>query len=229
LNFPDTSPDAITLSIVIPALNAASMLGSCLQSVAGAEDVIVVDGGSSDGTADVARQAGARVVAAPRGRGNQLRAGAAPAGGNWLLFLHADTRLGSGWREAVDRHMREQPERAACFRFALDDQAWQARLVERGVAFRVRALALPYGDQGLLISRALYDEVGGYRALPLLEDVDLVRRLGRSRVRVLPVAAVTSAERWRRDGWLRRSARNLFCLGLYGLGVSPARVARLYA
>jgi hypothetical protein len=111
----------------------------------------------------------------------------------------------------------------------LDDPAWQARLLERAVALRVRWLRLPYGDQGLLISRALYEAVGGYHPLPLMEDVDLVRRIGRGRLRVLDVAAVTSAERWRRDGWLGRSLRNLSCLALYTLGVSPERIARLYA
>jgi hypothetical protein len=92
----------------------------------------------------------------------------------------------------------------------------------------VKLLALPYGDQGLLISRALYDAVGGYRPLPLMEDVDLVRRLGRRRLAVLPATATTSAERWRRDGWARRSARNLACLALHRMGMSEERVARIY-
>jgi hypothetical protein len=97
------------------------------------------------------------------------------------------------------------------------------------VALRVRLLGLPYGDQGLLVSRRLYDEAGGYRALPLMEDVDLVRRIGGGRIEPLAVDATTSAERWRRGGWLRRSGRNLLCLALYRLGMSPERVARLYA
>lgn len=124
--------------------------------------------------------------------------------------------------------MAADPFCAACFRFRLDDGAWQARLVERSVALRVGLLRLPYGDQGLLLSRALYDRVGGYRPLPLMEDVDLIRRIGRRRLAVLPVDALTSAERWRRDGWFRRSARNLACLSLYRAGMSAERVARLY-
>jgi hypothetical protein len=122
-----------------------------------------------------------RCIHAPRGRGSQLVAGAAAAQGEWLLFLHADTRLGLGWQAALAAAMT-RPDRAAYFRFALDDPSPAARRLERAVAWRCRILALPYGDQGLFISRALYDEVGGYRPLPLMEDVDLVRRLGRRRL-----------------------------------------------
>lgn len=211
---------------MIPALNAAGSLGDCLASAAQADEIIVIDGGSGDGTAALAERSGVRLVRSARGRGLQLAAGAAAAKGDWLLFLHADTRLGGGWREAAERHVARRPGRAACFRLRLDAGEWQARLVEAGVAARVRLFALPYGDQGLLVSRRLYDAVGGYRPLPLMEDVDLVRRIGR--IERLDVDAITSAERWRRDGWLRRSGRNLLCLGLYRAGMSAERVARLY-
>ena len=217
------------LSVVIPVLNAGHVLRECLQALAGVDEIVVVDGGSSDDTVAIGERLGARSIQAPRGRGRQLRAGADAAQGDWLLFLHADTRLASGWREAVASHVDRHPGQAACFRFALDDTAWQARIIERGVALRVSRLGLPYGDQGLLVSRALYNEVGGFRALALMEDVDIVRRIGRGRLRTLDAVAVTSADRWRRDGWFRRSARNLFCLLLYALGASPARIARLYA
>lgn len=216
------------LSAVIPTLNAAGHLPLCLQRLAGADEIIVVDGGSGDGTQQQAEQAGARLVLSPKGRGLQLQCGADAAKGNWLLFVHADTVLGRGWRRAVDRHIRDYPEQAGCFRFRLADPARQARLIERGVAARVRLFGLPYGDQGLLVSRALYDAVGGFRPLPLMEDVDLVRRIGRGRLRVLDDVAVTSSERWRRDGWVQRSGRNLLCLVLYAAGVAPERIARLY-
>ena len=216
------------LSVVIPTLNAQADLGSCLERLRDADEIVVADGGSSDATLSLADRAGAHMVAAPTGRGRQLRAGAEAACGDWLLFLHADTLPGPHWRQAVERHIVSDPERAACFRFRLSDRAWQARMVERAVAARVRLLGLPYGDQGLLVSRRLYDEVGGYRDMPLMEDVDLVRRLGRRRLALLDEDAVTSAARWRRDGWLRRSGRNLACLALYRLGVAPEKIARLY-
>jgi rSAM/selenodomain-associated transferase 2 len=218
----------MSLSVVIPALNAATQLPSCLAALAGADELVVVDGGSSDDTTTVAARLGARLITAPRGRGVQLAAGAAAARGDWLLFLHADTLLGDGWLATARAHMTKRPGHAAVFAFRLDDSAWQARLIERGVALRGRVFGLPYGDQGLLIPRRLYEEVGGFRPLPLMEDVDLIRRVGRGRLHTLDVAATTSAERWRRDGWWRRSARNLSCLALYGLGVRPERIARLY-
>ncbi len=217
------------LTVVIPTLNAGKTLRACLAAVEGADEIIVVDGGSTDETIAIAGEVGVRLIETPRGRGVQLKAGGDAARGDWLLFLHADTRLGPAWRAAIAAHAARQPDKAGYFRFRLDDQAWQARLIETGVAARTAALALPYGDQGLLISRGLYDVLGGFHPLPLMEDVDLVRRIGRRRIGMLGECAWTSAERWRRDGWLRRSMRNLFCLGLYGLGVAPETIARRYA
>jgi rSAM/selenodomain-associated transferase 2 len=226
------------LSIVIPALDAADELPATLAALtraAGAGalpigEIVVVDGGSADDTARVAEAAGARVIAAPRGRGSQLAAGAAASRGEWLLFLHADCRPAAGWEIAVATFVGAPgaPGRAGYFAFALDDPGRAARRLERLVAWRCRIFALPYGDQGLLIARALYDAAGGFAAMPLMEDVDLVRRLGRRRLAPLGVPATSSARRYREGGYLRRPLRNLVCLALYFAGVPSRHIARLY-
>jgi rSAM/selenodomain-associated transferase 2 len=217
------------LSVVIPTLNAAAGLAATLSSLAGADEVIVADCGSTDDTVAIAARGGVRLIASARGRGTQLAAGAAAATGDWLLFLHADTVLPLGWWEAAAAFAARYPEAAGYFRLRLDDPAPAARRIERLASWRARRLGLPYGDQGLLIPMRLYRALGGYRALPLMEDVDLARRIGRARLHELPLAAVTSASRYRRDGWLRRPLRNLLCLSLWFAGVPPRLIARLYA
>ena len=220
------------LSVIIPALDSADSLARCLESVAPAgSEAIVVDGGSRDGTRALAGSAGARVVTCEAGRGAQLMAGAAAARGRWLLFLHADTTLSEGWWDAARGFMDGQAAgepRAAYFRYALDDDGPAARRLEALVAWRCRLLGLPYGDQGLLIAREFYHSLGGYRPLPLMEDVAFIRRIGRRRLTRLDAEAVTSAARYRREGYLRRPLRNILCLTLYFLGLPPRILVRLY-
>lgn len=221
------------LSVVIPVLNAAWALPACLAAFSRRPDVeiLVSDGGSTDESTVVAVQNGARIVAGSPGRGAQLARGATAATGDWLLFLHADTVLDQVGTRAAQEFAADpaNARRAAYFRLALDDADPRARRIERMVAWRCRTLALPYGDQGLLISRAFYGSLGGYRPLPLMEDVELVRRIGRARLVMLDAVAVTSAERYRRDGWLARPLRNLACLALYFAGVPPRAILPLYA
>lgn len=216
------------LSVVIPALNPGPRLAETLEAAASADEIVVVDGGSEDGTPALATRLGARVVTAPRGRGRQLARGAEVAGGDWLLFLHADTRLSPDWLEPVERFIAERADNAGYFRLAFDDATFSAGRTAWLANWRARRLGLPYGDQGLLLSRALYDAVGGFAPLPLMEDVDIVRRLGRRRLVMLSATVVTSADKYRQQGWIRRSARNLVCLSLYFLGVPPSRIAKLY-
>jgi rSAM/selenodomain-associated transferase 2 len=222
----------VSLSIVVPTLDAERTLARTLDSLASGAgiEVVVADGGSRDRTAEIARTRGARVISCERGRGTQLARGADAATGEWLLFLHADTELALGWSAAVGRFMADPGNlhRAAAFRFRLDDPTSAARRLEALVAWRCRVLALPYGDQGLLISRTFFDALGGYREVPLMEDVDLVRRIGRHRLTLLDAAATSSAMRYRRGGYVRRPAQNIFCLALYFAGVPPRWIARLY-
>ncbi|MGH6989705.1 MAG: TIGR04283 family arsenosugar biosynthesis glycosyltransferase [Stellaceae bacterium] len=228
---------APVMDVVVPTLDAAALLPATLAALASSRDagliarVIVSDGGSTDATPAVATAHGCAIVSAPRGRGPQLAAGAAAACAPWLLFLHADTVLATGWADAARRFIAQHDDcwpAAAVFRLCFDDPTGTARLLEALVALRVRLFALPYGDQGLLISRRLYRDVGGFHPLPLMEDVDLVRRLGRRRLRVLDATAVTSAARYRGAGYLWRMARNSLCLGMYFSGVQAARIAKHY-
>ena len=220
------------LTAVLPTLNAAEKLADSLAALRGhVAGAVIADGGSADATRAIAEAAGARILTAPRGRGSQLAAGTAAVTTPWLLVLHADTRPGPGWQDAARAFMADpaNARRAAFFRFTLDDAAPQARRLERMVAWRCRVLGLPYGDQGLLIGRDFLAELGGYRPIPIMEDVDLVRRIGRGRLVGLDAPFVTSAARWRAGGWWARSVRNLGCLALWFVGVPPGRIARLYA
>ena len=227
------------LSVVIPTLNAGRSLAMCLSalvpgSVSGLiKDVVIVDGGSGDETLEIADAAGAEVVHSRKGRGLQLARGAEAARADWLLFLHADTVLETGWEREVRDFMDQATDagdikRAASFRFKLNTRGTKARVIERFVALRCAVFALPYGDQGLLISRRLYDEIGGYAELPLMEDVDIVGRIGRRRLTVLRHVALTSAERYARDGFALRSLRNFVVLALYYLRVPPRVLFRIY-
>jgi rSAM/selenodomain-associated transferase 2 len=212
---------------VIPCLDEQELLPAALASVREADELVVVDGGSRDGSAGLARQAGALVLQAPPSRGGQLRAGAEAARGDWLLFLHADTRLEAGW--AGDLRALPPGVVGGAFRLAIDAPGWGPRLLERAVDLRTRLLGLPYGDQALFARRSAYDAAGGFRPLPLMEDVDFVRRLRRQGPPAwLRRRALTSARRLRRHGLAGATLRNWRVLGCYLLGVSPERLVRLY-
>lgn len=186
-------------------------------------EIIVVDGGSNDDTAIIATDRGAILLESVPGRGQQLGEGAAAAAGDWLLFLHADTRPETGWWDAIVAFTADPANNsaAAYFVFALDDDSRPARLLEHIVRLRSSIFRLPYGDQGLLIHRSHYERLGGYRRVPIMEDFDLVRRIGSRNLKSLNVVAITSALKYRRDGYLLRSLLNLLTLGLYAAGVSP--------
>ncbi|MGX9351623.1 TIGR04283 family arsenosugar biosynthesis glycosyltransferase [Shimia sp. W99] len=220
------------VSVIIPTLNAEGALAACLAALfeglqSGViRELIVVDGGSDDGTAAMAEEAGAVVLRTAPSRGGQLRAGGAAAEGEWLLFLHADTCLEPGWSEAVMAHMAASGE-AGYFRLRFDAGGVAARVVAGWANLRSRLFGLPYGDQGLLVSRARYEQSGGFADMPLMEDVAMARAL-RGQMRGLDAMAVTSAEKYRRAGWMRQGARNLWTLARYFAGVSPETLAENY-
>lgn len=227
------------ISVIIPTLNAEPGLVRTLTALVPAAvegivtEVIIADGGSIDLTCQIADDCGADVVISAPGRGKQLACGASRAKSDWLLFLHADTVLEDDWQRAAVQFMRDvesgrQAPAAGVFEFRLDDSGVRPRLLEALVKARCAVFALPYGDQGLLIQRRLFDSIGGFRDMPIMEDVDIVRRLGRRRIANLKAHATTSAERFQKDGYMARMVRNQVCLALYGVGVPVQRIQAFY-
>jgi rSAM/selenodomain-associated transferase 2 len=220
--------------LIVPARNDAAALASLLAQATPTSDVelIVAAAGPLDDETRRLRDDHPKVmwvVSAP-GRGVQLNAGAARATGEWLWFVHADSLLPDGWLgEFRQLALSGHEVVGGAFRFGLDSGVWQAQLLERAVGWRVRWLNLPYGDQGIFVRRAVFESLGGFAPIPLMEDVEFVGRLKRlGRLRHLRLSLTTSARRWEQQGWWRRSASNLLILGLYILAVSPERLARRY-
>lgn len=219
------------ISIIIPTLNEEACIGETVASVAGRPgiEVIVADGGSHDQTVALATAAGARVIAAPAGRGRQQNAGARIAHGRVLLFLHADTRLPEGFAAQVRAALDRPGIVAGAFRFAIGAKGWRFRLLELCTNWRAAWLGLSYGDQALFVSAARFQAMGGFREIALLEDVDLVRRLrALGRIALLKNPALTSARRWQRLGLVRTTVMNQAILLGFFCGLSPERLARWY-
>lgn len=226
------------ISVVIPTLDNEADLGAVLTSLVPAavdglvREVIIADGGSSDRTLEIADGAGADIVRTEAGRGAQLKTGAARARFPWLLFLNPDTVLDAGWEREANLHIErvESGRRraaAASFRLVIDDEGVAARLFETLSALRTGLARIPYGEQGLLIPRPVYDEVGGFTQLPALEDVDFARRLGRRRITALQARAILSGEAIRREGYGQRLVSNPACLALVLVGVPVRLIASL--
>jgi rSAM/selenodomain-associated transferase 2 len=219
---------AVQLTVVIPALDEAEQITGAVASAsrtAGCE-VIVVDGGSRDGTPQRAAAAGARVVAAPRGRARQLAAGARLAKGDTILFLHADTRLPEGWEGAVRSALADPRVVGGAFQFRFETRSPMLRFIEFGARLRFRLLRLPYGDQALFMRSSVLESLGGIPQVEILEDLDLVRALKRrGRIACLALPATTSARRYLAAGPLRTMLRNWAAVVGWRMGVPRHRIA----
>lgn len=230
---PSAGAAGAELSIVVPTWNEASNLPALAASLAaqgGAFEWIVSDGESSDGTPELAERLGARVVRGLRGRGGQLARGAAAAHGTRLLFLHADARLAPGALAALAEVFADPRVIATGMRQVIEHEARFYRWIERAADRRV-TLGWVYGDSGLCVRRSSYEQVGGFRDLPVFEDLDLSARLRRAgAIRLARAAEVRcSARRWEREGRLRRTVKNWGLTLLWAAGVDPERLARYYA
>jgi rSAM/selenodomain-associated transferase 2 len=221
------------ISVIIPALNEEKNIGRCIDSIR-AEDceceIIVSDGGSSDRTREIAAgYAGVKVIVSAQGRGAQMNAGVSWAVGNIFLFLHADTALERGWSRRLLSAAEDDSVAGGAFTFSIDHHAPKYRLVEAWVRMRCFVLSLPYGDQGIFMKKESFDDLSGYRNIPLMEDVDLVERMKKlGRIVILDSRAVTSPRRWEKKGVIRTAFSNHLTMLRYRLGADPRELVKRY-
>ena len=218
---------SVKIAVVIPTLDEATQIGDAIRSasVPGVE-IIVVDGGSADGTAQRAAAAGARVVTSSPGRARQLGVGARECCGDVILFLHADTRLPRGWDAAVRRALEDAATVGGAFRMRFDRRTPVLRLLEWGVRLRVALLGMPYGDQALFVRRGVLEAMGGVPQVAIMEDLDLVSAMKRrGRLARLPLAVVTSSRRHRSGGPLRTALRHVIAALAWRAGLDRAQIA----
>ena len=211
------------ISVIIPTLNESENIARATGQLLGVPgvDAVVVDGGSTDNTVEVASLCGVRVLCTPPGRARQMNAGAAVATGDIFLFLHADTLLPEGFAGYV-RDCLSKGAVAGAFELAIDSPNPWLRLIERLVNWRSRAFGMPYGDQAIFVRADVFREVGGYPDKPIMEDYELMRRLKkRGRIGIAPARALTSARRWARQGIIKTTLINQMVILGYMLGVPP--------
>lgn len=232
----------VRVSVIIPTLNEDANVEHAVKAAqaAGANQVVVSDGGSKDATVERAQHAGALVVEGSPGRGNQLQHGAASADGDLLLFLHADCRFEAGaWetlkadfhqhQSLLDTNENAQGVYWGAFKQRINDPCWRYRLLEWGNAFRVRWRGMPFGDQAMFVDRESFQQVGGFPQVPLMEDVVLSQRLRRQRWPILrPEVVVVDARRWQTRGVIKQTVRNWLIQLAHLLGVSESTLSKWY-
>ncbi len=219
--------DTARISIIIPVLNEARNIKQAVASTQPSTnvEVIVVDGGSNDGTVEIAESLGVKLISAPRGRAAQMNAGALAASGEILLFLHADSRLSAGFDIIVRTALQQPGVVAGAFAVRIDAQLWSLRLVEWGVNWRSRFLQMPYGDQAIFLTKEIFHKIGKFPEIPIMEDFELIRRLRRTgEITIINVPVLTSARRWLKNGVFKTTLTNQIIIVAYLLGVSPKRI-----
>ena len=220
-----------SVSIVIPALNEAAHISRAVQTAweAGALQVVVADGGSEDETRELAASAGATVVAAPHGRAIQQNAGAASATGDVILFQHADNWCDVNSIGQIQAAMQDKAVLGGAFRQRIEATGLLYRCLERGNALRVRLCKLPYGDQGIFLRREVFEQLGGFPEVALMEDVLLMQAFRRlARPVLLPGPHHVNARRWQHRGVVGQTLRNWRILWSHALGTPPERLAKMY-
>ncbi|MEH1773878.1 TIGR04283 family arsenosugar biosynthesis glycosyltransferase [Nostoc sp.] len=222
---------AAKISIIIPAINEAKNIKEAIATTQQSinVEVIVVDGGSSDDTVAIAQSLNVKVISSSPGRAVQMNAGAVAASGEILLFLHADTRLPTGFDEMICTALQQPGIVAGAFKLRIDASLLSLRWVEWGVNVRSHFYQMPYGDQAIFLTKEVFQQIGGFPELPIMEDFELMRRLKSiGRVVIIPTPVVTSARRWLQKGVLKTTLLNQLVIIAYLFGVSPEQIRSWY-
>jgi len=220
------------LSIVIPTLNSAETINHTLLSLSEGiisgliKELIISDGNSEDDIEKLSKEIGAVFIKGEKGRGKQLHRGAVQSNAKWIFFIHSDTILPLGWSQIFLEHIINQESAGYC-KLSFDDTSIMAKIISFSANLRSNIFKLPYGDQGLLISKKLYNKIGGYPDLPLMEDVEIAKLL-KKKIRLIPATIKTSAYKYKRDGWFKRSINNIIFLMKFKCGVDPYKLAKSY-
>ncbi|MCC5658122.1 TIGR04283 family arsenosugar biosynthesis glycosyltransferase [Nostoc sp. XA010] len=223
--------DAVRISIIIPTLNEAENIKEAIATTQANTniEVIIVDGGSQDDTVAIAQSLGVKIISSSPGRAVQMNTGAVAATGEILLFLHADTCLPTGFDDMVRTALQQPGAVAGAFKLQIDASLLSLRWVEWGINVRSHFYQMPYGDQAIFLTKAVFQQIGGFPELPIMEDFELIRRLKRiGRIVIIPTPVVTSARRWLQKGVFKTTLLNQIVIIAYLLGVSPERICRWY-
>jgi len=231
VRLPEKAADRHAISIIIPTLNEADTITPILSGLKNRHDVevIVVDGGSKDGTVELAGSLGARVLRSKPSKAGQMNAGAAAATGKVLLFLHSDTQLPEKFEEPILRMVNQNGIAAGAFQLQIESEIKGLRVIEQVANWRSRLLQAPYGDQGIFVTKALFDQIGGFPDIPIMEDFELIRRLKKKgKIGILAESVKTSPRRWLNYGIFKTWLTNQIIIGAYYIGVPPEQLARWY-
>lgn len=222
-------------SIVIPVLNEGDRINALIehlhnQGFESSYEIIVVDGDPQGGTVKAIQSEDVVTITTEKGRGRQMNAGAAMSSGDILIFLHADTILPDGALNKISRALDKQDYVGGAFDLKIDSDRLFLKYISVRASLRSRWNRIPYGDQAIFMRKQYFDRIGGFKDIPLMEDVDLMRRIKKDgrKIHILPDKVTTSARRWQRDGALYTTVRNHILVVLFRLGVSPDRLAKYY-